>query len=505
MNKPLRKSLFMTQQPPSSSVYLSASWLQHEQVVSHLASLNQNIVLIIAPQEGGKTTFVQYLLSKENGLQNRMLLANAHTSVEELLKQVAMSIGITWENPQIFVQDIHYLQESTAPAFALFIDDAHLLSNEQLQALIQLINPRAPASQQLRLVLLGEPSLELRLFSPEFTAIANGKIYTIELESWTLHDISAYLHESGELHFSKDQIASLFEKSAGLPGFIAKEKMLALKNGTALGKKMTNRTLKLRKFHPISLGVIAGLAIGGSYLIYNHATSDDVVAIAPINAAQTQDENWQQASVDPNKTTPPVAFHFDKVDNSDVLEEDIKQQHQEMDKPIAQMGPQKDMPDVAQLPTPKPESEQKQDHVEVVAKTMEKEPKTTALKSQSKMQTQDKKPTPITTLTSKGLSPQETHLLSMNKKNYTLQLLGASKEASIKQFVQKHGLQDTTYSFHTKRQGKDWYIVVYGNYQSADEAKLAADNLLTTLKRDQIKPWVRDMGAIHKDINMAQG
>lgn len=507
-NKPLRKSLF-SPQIAQSNIYISPSWAQHEQVVIHLSKLSQNVLLIIAPQEGGKSTFLQHLLTKETpSLQKVALNAKAHTCVEELFKQVSLAFGLIWEGISATQEALYHLQANTTGAVkTLFIDDAHLLSNEQLQALVGLVNTTAKSADQLKIVLLGEPSLELRLFSPEFTAIANGKIYTIELESWSLQDVNAFFNMSADAPLTKDQIATLFEQSAGLPGLIVREKMKA-QNGLPTGKNMTKKRT-LWKLHPISLGILAGLAIGGTYLIYNNVTSDEEAMLAPINAAQTAEQNWPAQSASPQKTSPAVAFHFDKIDNSDVIEDDMKQENIDATKPLSKENthPQQDMPKVAEAPVTTHRAVQE---VAQNEKAQVTEQTTVSLKEEKQIpqkpqKEKEKIAAPSLAKSSKALTPQESYLMSIDKKNYTLQLLGSSKEASIKQFVKKHSLEDTTYSFHTKRQGKDWYIVVYGNYQTADEAKLAAQNMSDSLKTSQIQPWVRDLGAVQKDIKLNQG
>ncbi len=522
----MKKSLFTSQETENSNYYLPPTWQHHEEVIRHLSQLSQNVLLVIAPQDGGKTTFMQHMLDKRTPALHKMhLTAKAHTSVEAMLNQVVQSFGLDWHGVQQTRDDIHHLQfqgqSQHLGIWTLFVDDAHLLSNEQLQALVELINFEAQSINQMRLVLLGEPSLELRMFSPDFTAISNNRIYTIELESWTLQDVQTFVNATsvGQL-FNKDQVLSIFERSNGLPGAVVREKLSALEQQGSNGKRKTKKSFNILGLNPISLGVLAGLALGGTYLVVNNANTQEEASPTPVNAAQTAEQNWPSQNASPKQSSPSVAFHFDKVDNSDVIEDDMKENHEEQPQvltvapapttkenqahtePAVQQAPQQAVKQTAQeitqqtpVQTKESDSAQanKQNEVQnAKAVKVTEKPQKVVAPAQPKQKQSAKK----------GLSEQENHLLSVNKRHYTLQLLGASNEESIKKFVKKHGLEKTTYAFQTKRQGKDWYIVVYGDYSTNQEAKLASEKMTKQLNSSNIQPWVRDLNAIHKDIEL---
>ena len=78
----------------------------------------------------------------------------------------------------------------------------------------------------------------------------------------------------------------------------------------------------------------------------------------------------------------------------------------------------------------------------------------------------------------------------MNKQGYTLQLVGARSEENIKQFIAKYGIQNDASYFKTKLSGKDWYVVVYGNYATQEQAKAAMKNLPESLATAPLQPWI---------------
>ncbi len=76
---------------------------------------------------------------------------------------------------------------------------------------------------------------------------------------------------------------------------------------------------------------------------------------------------------------------------------------------------------------------------------------------------------------------------------YTLQLIGVSKRKAVSAFAEKHALQGDLATVRTSREGKDWYILLQGRYESYREASKALRELPAALKSQQ--PWVRKMPA----------
>ena len=83
---------------------------------------------------------------------------------------------------------------------------------------------------------------------------------------------------------------------------------------------------------------------------------------------------------------------------------------------------------------------------------------------------------------------------SISKDHFTLQLVGSSNEENVKQFIMQYGLQTKAHYIHTNRGGKDWYVVVYGDYPSVHIAKKAISTLPDAV-RHQFKPWIRNLNA----------
>ncbi len=95
---------------------------------------------------------------------------------------------------------------------------------------------------------------------------------------------------------------------------------------------------------------------------------------------------------------------------------------------------------------------------------------------------------------------QERPMNSLGKGPYTIQLLGASNEANVRKFISENLLENKCKYYRTTRAGKDWYVIVYGDYPSRHSAMEAIANLPPSLKKIRLNPWVRSKSDIQANI-----
>ena len=97
-----------------------------------------------------------------------------------------------------------------------------------------------------------------------------------------------------------------------------------------------------------------------------------------------------------------------------------------------------------------------------------------------------------------GLTPREKWLMSLDKSQFTLQMLGATEEASVQKFLARYpSLKDIAY-YRTTLRDRDWYVVVYGLYASKDAAKQALNDLPKGLRESG--PWARSVESVQQEI-----
>ena len=524
----------------NSDVYISSAWQQHADLITHLCHFSQNILLVVGQKGAGKTTFFEHFINNPGaGLKICALKADPENTVEELLKDVAKGFDLNWEGAdnttkQVQAQAIASYQIAHE-TWMLMIDDAHLLDDMHLAALLQLVQFNEEARQQLHLVLIGGSSLETRLFSPHLATWAQGKVYSIELESWTLHDLKRYFSREGSLPLAPEQIADIFAKTEGIPGLVVQAQHTIQEPLTTGANIMTKQNAK-RWTHPIALGAVAGFLLGGSYLLLNNNQEEEAVS-APVNAAQlennrldTSDEKMameeepapvvSMQETDPTslaKPTTEITANAQVQVNSPTTASNtqlpVVPEAVMVEPKVATLEPKatiKEPKKAIEEPKPgkvaatvsKPKQTEKLP-TKPAAKVAEPEYASTTMTMTDaqlqKVAAAEMEDTQIATTDTpkKALTTAEEHLLSVDKKYYTLQLVGARNEKSLHQFIQKNELANQAHVYRTKLSGKDWYVVVLGEYATMDEAKTAASGIPASITA---KPWIREFNSIHSDI-----
>lgn len=93
------------------------------------------------------------------------------------------------------------------------------------------------------------------------------------------------------------------------------------------------------------------------------------------------------------------------------------------------------------------------------------------------------------------LSPMD-WVASQDPEYYTLQLASSTNESLIAKYYSENNLVGKAGYYRSLREGEHWYALVYGAYESVNEAKAAIEHLPPALKK--WSPWVRNIKSIHK-------
>jgi len=90
-------------------------------------------------------------------------------------------------------------------------------------------------------------------------------------------------------------------------------------------------------------------------------------------------------------------------------------------------------------------------------------------------------------------------LWSQDPRHYTLQLLAGGSRQAVQSYIQRYKLKGKAAQFQRLRDGKDWYILLYGSYDGYSKAKQAIEQLPLAIQKS--KPWPRTFSAIHAELN----
>lgn len=86
--------------------------------------------------------------------------------------------------------------------------------------------------------------------------------------------------------------------------------------------------------------------------------------------------------------------------------------------------------------------------------------------------------------------------MKQNANTYALQLMGSYEKQPLQQFAKAHGIDKKISYVHTQHNDKDWYVIVYGEYQSAQEARAAIKKLPKGVQAQH--PWPRQLSSIQQ-------
>jgi len=106
----------------------------------------------------------------------------------------------------------------------------------------------------------------------------------------------------------------------------------------------------------------------------------------------------------------------------------------------------------------------------------------------------------VTRKTEKRSMHSEKWLLTQESAYYTIQLMGARKEALLFDFVARNKLleQNEIAFYQTTYKDKPWFQLLYGVYTTKKDAQSAADYLPPKIRKSS--PWIRRLSAVQKAI-----
>jgi MSHA biogenesis protein MshM len=108
----------------------------------------------------------------------------------------------------------------------------------------------------------------------------------------------------------------------------------------------------------------------------------------------------------------------------------------------------------------------------------------------------EKENTTTKTATKKSKNTSSLHgqkwITQQNKNHFTMQLLGTHQKNTLPAYLKKFSLKNDAAIFKTKRDGKDWFTLIYGFYPTKSAAQAAAKQL----PKGVSKPWIRSFASI---------
>jgi len=446
--------------------YTTPELTQRLNLIRHLTQQSEQLLLVLAEKGYGKTTLATELKNTVNehwwmfGLNSSPAL-----SPDALMSSLLDALKVRKEGKSSQSMEENLRSQIAAVRYngqlpVMVVDDAHMLPLATLKLIIEL-NIRGEPQTRMRILLFCEPQITSILATPELQAVHNTLIHTLDIPPLSQNQVFDYIKfrlknsQYGDTHpFHSEMIKDIYVKSEGVPGKI---------NAIAqqiLGKSATQQTH--RHFFDRSsytkwlVGfIVFALVLGGALFAYwrysdssnNDEENQSIETAVPIPAL-------------PVAESPPI----ESAESSEIplTEAEIAFEPTENNTSIVNAPESKNLETT--VTTNNPDTVESADLLNKSTSTVK----------------------------------EAEWLLSQNPKSFTLQILGTHNPLTVKTFITKYSLNDVAL-FKTKHRGKDWYVLVFGIYESRDQALSALKQLPISLQKNT-SPWVRSLSSIQNLI-----
>jgi hypothetical protein len=81
----------------------------------------------------------------------------------------------------------------------------------------------------------------------------------------------------------------------------------------------------------------------------------------------------------------------------------------------------------------------------------------------------------------------------LDQERYVIQLIGFRQESSVSDFARRFGIADEAWYMRSRFQGRDWYVVLLGDFPDREAGRAVAERLPPELQA--LDPWVRPLKA----------
>ncbi|WP_075185431.1 SPOR domain-containing protein [Teredinibacter haidensis] len=446
--------------------------------ILHLLQFGEGLPVIVGAAGAGKTCFLNELKSH---LEHLPLCVNfCAESDADLQKNLALitarlgvSIGAMGGPGEMLAALRHFSQSLTAEQkqAVLIIDNAHLLDDSTLGALISLVQgqEQEAAGYGLVLLLAAQSGLVERLDELQLLEVP---VYDFEMPLLSAAELRAFFSDLG-LEWSgrldDEALNSLWAKSMGNPGVA----LGLLESMVGAGESRSKTDSAKGKTFGLPLGHIVAMLVLVSVLIWaltsqNISETPKLVLSPTLSSGQLTEE----------RKVPEKVQALGSVSSESAAKEGI-----DLTGSVEIVGglAAGTSPEAAEI-------------VVVPAK-----PAFVASARNNVAPTPTPSPTPAPFVESLAFEYDELFLLSRSSGEYTLQVLVASREASLQSYMARQANRKSLYVYEGLRKGERRAIVLAGVYASRSAALNARDQL--PAEQRTAGPWPRSLKDIKQEID----
>jgi MSHA biogenesis protein MshM len=218
--------------PDARHLYQSRSYSDALTSLYEGVLADRRILLLVAKAGMGKTTLLQDLKHRLEGVAQTVFLSVLDYEPRELLRRLLASCGIDAEDRDLAWMRgrLSQILESGSNEFrrsVLIIDEAQALPNSTLESLRLLSNAEQPGAQVVQMVIAGRPELSEKLLDPGVEQFRQRVAMVAHLRALSRSEVNEYIKRRlafvgyhGDAPFTSGALALIAKWSKGVPARI---------------------------------------------------------------------------------------------------------------------------------------------------------------------------------------------------------------------------------------------------------------------------------------------
>jgi DamX protein len=528
--------------------------------VVHLCQFGNNLVAVLGEDGVGRTTFLsqaKYDLAETAFccFVSGSLTLSADDIFTQIIAQLELPVATSSSAGEMLAKLRHAMSEGYLHRVVIIVDNAHLLDDQILSALLSLL--QGHQGNHLHILMSGDQPLAQRLDHFEMVDVL---VYDIVLNPLNLGEVREYInfklnaagYQNAD-YLSDAQVSSIWSQSKGYPKVINEvaqsvlfEQEIGEDEDGAKQSGLPLLHMSLLVFLLAAL-IMALFYMGGddavdeSLKLAESAPAIELEKQLPETGAQTENANplnqSEEASLSANNsgdiaqgsmesagvmpTGVGSAATAEKKDVSSITPSDISNKSTQGEQVSTQQKPAlaSTSPIQAsvqpQVNNVSPEAAVKKTESLPASQTIEKSSVnanekvvTTAVVNSSPSLREElkKEVEALNSSQSQALKPltkEEQIVMSWPGDHYTLQVIAASQRQGLEQFISQQPNNDQLQLVTVNRNNKPWYVIVTGVYPSPVQARAN----IQKLPQAQVNtgPWSRKISEIKQEIEAFRG
>lgn len=485
--------------------YFGAQRAQILEQVTHLSQFSASVLVVSGEHGCGRTTLKRQLIGQLTGHRPVCGIdAQVLSAPEQVFGRLASSFGCDISDNatagEMLAAVRHRLRQGGVGSLLVLLDDAHLLEDAVLSALLSLLQSSVELDEiPLHIVMFGDVDLVGRL---DGFAMLDVLLHDLILPSFSREELDEYLAVrlsaagwNGGLPFDEAQLEALWVKSGAIPGAINRLASELLLERAHESQLLEGRGLGLPVAHMFSLVVLVGVLLMAFF--YRSSWQNPDGSVGPAEVVESPFELPVSSGVKLAEEVAEAGLEF-PLKGEPVLREALGVGGPEREGSVVEVVSDAEnaplgAPEVSAAPQvslPAPSSAA----LKVVA-----EPELPIVSPANVVVVPKSAPaTDVEAVAGIDLLSGERYVLALSPSGYVLQVMAAGSKEAVEGFI---GLQKNKSDLHlvtTLRAGKPWFVVVTGAFNSSAEARSGVKRLPAEQKK--AGPWPRSVSDVQAKI-----